>query len=136
MASIPSFHDAKLIGVALDGKRATLIVMQVNGEKWQVAIHDVQALQMDEFREGNIISYFEAVSGEKVPRNVLEILFTPPHPSAAEEYHAAHARLLDAKSALVQAGEAVLVMITPSYGAEFAAFGAAFDAFPVTIDGS
>lgn len=136
MANSPRFHDAQLVGIALDCKRATLTVVQVNGKKWQIAIEDVQALHLNDFREGNIISDFAAFSGEDVPGGILEILFTPPHPAAAERYHAEHARLLDAKRALVQAGDAVLVVITPSYGAEFAALGARLEAFPITSDDS
>lgn len=135
MSSFPSFHDALLTGVALSEKRATLTLLQVSGEKWEVVIGDVQALQMDEFREGNIINYFEVVASSQPPRNVLERLFTSPHPSAAQEYHDAHTKLLDAKSCMVLAGEAALVMITPSYGAEFCALGASVEAYQVA-DGS
>lgn len=136
MNGIPTFHDALLTGISLEEKRLILTICRVDGEIWRVVVDGVQALQVDEFREGNIISYMEAVERSDPPRDILERLFTPPHPAAAQQYHDAHALLLDAKCRMVRDGEAVLVMATPSYGAELAAFGVSFEASPAPIDAS
>ncbi|HZU63265.1 MAG TPA: hypothetical protein VFF98_06255 [Novosphingobium sp.] len=51
-----------------------------------MAINDVQSLQIDEYSEENIISYYK-ISARTVPsREILEHLFIPPHPAAAKEY--------------------------------------------------
>ncbi|WP_333605186.1 hypothetical protein [Novosphingobium sp.] len=136
MNSVPGFHDALLTGISLAEKRVILAISRVNGELWHAIVHGVQALQVDEFREGNIISHFEVVAGSEPSRDILKRLFTPPHPAAEQQYHDAHAQLLDAKSRMVRDSEAVLVMVIPSYGAELAAFGVSFEAFPAPIDTS
>jgi hypothetical protein len=67
MTENPCFHDALLTGVSLEDRRAIFAIDHVDGGKWRVVVNDVQALQIDEFREGNIISYFEVVTGTVPP---------------------------------------------------------------------
>ena len=127
MTENPCFHDALLTGVSLEDRRAIFAIDHVDGGKWRVVVNDVQALQIDEFREGNIISYFEVVTGTVPPREVLERLFSAPHPDAAKEYHDAYTKLLNDKVEAVLTGAAVMLLISPSYGAEVAVMGASVD---------
>lgn len=131
MERVPDFHDGYLTGISLERECAELAISLENGEKWRVTIHGVQALHVDEFREGNVINRFDAVCRSTPARDILQRLFYPPHPSAAREFHEQHAALLKNKSEMVTAGQAVLIVITPSYGAELLAFGERYEAIPI-----
>lgn len=77
---------------------------------------------MEDFRDGNIISMVEVVSGSLPYEHAgLERLFQPPHPAAAEEYQKAHAIVLERQAARIASGEVSLVVIVPSYGADLLA---------------
>lgn len=119
---IPNFHDANLVGIQLLNKDVCLLLTRYNGEHWEVIMSGVEALQMDEFREGNIVSNFEVIHGTWPETDLLERLFIPPHPATDQKYLDAHALLLEGKSALVAAGHAAVISIVPSYGADLVAF--------------
>ena len=51
----------------------------------------------------------------------LAKLLPPPHPSAALEYHSAHASWLAATENKIASGEATLVSLEPSYGCDLIA---------------
>lgn len=51
----------------------------------------------------------------------FERLFGSPHPSAAAQYHDAHALVLQRQIARIESGELSLVVIVPSYGADLLA---------------
>ncbi|WP_441707066.1 hypothetical protein [Hyphomicrobium sp. 2TAF46] len=120
--NIPSFHDGNLTGVQLAEGQVTLTLKRVDGQMYELVLSSVQALQMDDFREGNIINRLRVIQGSVPHSEILERLFPPPHPSAAENYHAAHAKSLQTKALKVEAGEAVVILIDPSYGADLVAF--------------
>jgi hypothetical protein len=136
MTDIPNFHDGYLTGVALNAGQADFTIETVNGERWRIAVHGLQALRVDDLRESNIISYLELVTRRKPSLDVLRHLFTPPHPSAAQEYQDAHAKVMDTEAHKVLAGEAVLIVISPSYGAEIAAMGTSIEVTRADTDGS
>jgi len=136
MTDIPNFHDGYLTGVALNAGQAVFTIETMNGERWRIAVHGLQALCVDDLRESNIISYLELVTRRKPSFETLRHLFTPPHSSAAQEYHDAHAKVMDTKAATVLAGEAVLIVISPSYGAEIAAMGTSVEVTRAATDGS
>lgn len=88
----------------------------------EVLLNGVDALQMDDFREGNIVVYFGTTTQEHLGRpSDLARLYTPPHPSAAAEYHEAHAGLLNRKVDAVIAGELIFVEVSPAIGADLVA---------------
>ncbi len=127
---IPTFHDGNLTGVSLAVQAVRLSLTRENGELWEVALTGVTSLHMDDFREGNIIGAFEIVRGLRPDRELLERLFRGPHSAAPSKYHQDHARLLDAKADQVEAGEAAIVSITPSYGADFVAYAKGVEVKP------
>ena len=127
MIEVPRLHDGYLTAIALADKQATFTAKSVEGERWQIVVRGVQALQVDDFREGNIINCIEVITRAQPPREVMERLFTPPHDNAAAEYHLAHGEFLDQKCEAIRSGEFTLIMITPSYGAEVAALGTSVD---------
>ncbi|ADU14684.1 hypothetical protein [Asticcacaulis excentricus] len=119
---IPSFHDAKFVGIQLLGEKARLTLVRYNGEPWEIVLTGLEALQMDNFRQGNIVTHFELIQKVRPDKELLERLFPSPHPAAAQVYQDAYAEFLDKKVALVEAGQAVLLSIEPAYGADLIAF--------------
>jgi len=119
---VPHFHDGSLDGIILGENSAKVFLRQSTGEGHTLTLSGLETLQMEDFRQGNTISMVEVVSG-RLPyeHSGLERLFVPPHPSAAEEYHAAHAEVMRKQSARIAAGEVSLVVIVPSYGANLLA---------------
>lgn len=133
---IPHFHDANLVGIQLLNKDVRLFLTRYNGEHWEVILSGVKALQMDEFREGNIVSSFEVIHGTCPETDLLERLFIPPHPAADQKYLDAHALLLQEKSVLVAAAHAAVISIVPSYGADLVAFVGGISAKKLDADPS
>lgn len=122
MAEIfPSFHDGYMTGVAVGENSATLSLRRADGEAWQVRLTAVQALKMDDFRQGNIILSLETFSGTASDVALIERLYEAPHPSADTKYHDAHFQLVSRKMAAIEGGEATLLVLTPSYGADLVA---------------
>lgn len=121
-ADTPNFHDAHLVGIQLLEGEVRLSLTRYNGQRWEVGLHGVKALLMDDFRLGNIISVFQIVQGSRPDYELLERLFPGPHPAAAQQYLTADASLLEAKAALVEAAQAAVVSIVPSYGADLVAY--------------
>ena len=122
METIPHFHDGYVIGVRLREKAATIYLRQVDGSDFEVVLNDLEALQIEDFRQGNIISMVEIVTGRTpyVHTN-FDNLFPPPHPSAAAQYHETHAAFIERLITRIENGEVCLVIIVPSYGAELMA---------------
>jgi hypothetical protein len=118
----PSFHDGNLLGIQLAAGQVALSLKRVNGENYELTLHSLEALQVDDFREGNIIFDIEVICGGAPSAEALESLFVSPHPSAAKKYHDTHAQFLSGKVAKVGAGEATVVRITSSYGADIVAY--------------
>jgi hypothetical protein len=118
----PSFHDGNLLGIQLAAGEAALSLKRVNGENYELTLNSLEALQMDDFREGNIIFEIEIINGRAPSAEALERLFVSPHPGAAAKYHDTHAQFLSSKVAKVEAGEATVIRITSSYGADIVAY--------------
>lgn len=127
---IPSFHDGLLTGISVSEKCAVLFVTRVDDTRWRLDLEGVSGLRADDFRQGNIISHLEVISGVPPRRDWLEELFGGPHPSAAPEYHDKHRDCLDRMTRSVQSGEASLLVVTPSYGCELLALCASVRAEP------
>lgn len=112
-------HDSILNGVVLAGKSARLHFVQTNLAPYVVELSGIDAMQMDDFREGNIVSIFEAIQGEEPSTEVgWDRLYPPPHPTAAEQYHQEYRELLRSKQAAIAAGKLTLVQMVPSLGAD------------------
>jgi hypothetical protein len=119
---IPHFHDGYLTGIILNEQGATVYLCQVTGEEYALTLSGLEALQMEDFRQGNIISMVEVIRGN-VPsgHSCLERLFQPPHPSADQKYHDAHDAVIAKQSARIASGEVSLLKISPSYGGDLLA---------------
>ncbi|WP_226018574.1 hypothetical protein [Novosphingobium sp. FKTRR1] len=116
------FHDGLLTGIVLGEQAATIFLRKSTGEDYTLMLSGLEVLQMEDFRQGNIILMIEVVSGQ-LPylHSGFERLFVPPHPAAAEQYHQAHAGVVARQASRIATGEASLVVIVPSYGADLLA---------------
>ncbi|MGN7999518.1 hypothetical protein [Sphingomonas sp. 22176] len=117
----PSFHDGYMTGIAVGEGTATLSLKRANGEAWQLRLTAVQALKMDDFSQGNIILSLETFSSTPLDGALIERLYEAPHPSVAAKYRDAHLQLISRKMAMIEGGEATLLVLTPSYGADLVA---------------
>ncbi|MFC0684163.1 hypothetical protein [Novosphingobium clariflavum] len=116
------FHDGELTGIVLGSETATVFLRQATGDEYTLTLAGLEVLQMQDFRQGNVISMIEVVTGQApCEHSGLERLFDPPHPSAAEPYHIEHAKIIEKQSARIAAGEVSMVVIVPSYGADLIA---------------
>lgn len=61
----PSFHDGFLTTIALRDGGATLGLRQAGGDAYDLELSGLEALQVDDLRQGNIVSELEIVSGER-----------------------------------------------------------------------
>lgn len=132
----PSFHDGHLTGVVVDEGSARLSLKRANGDAWEVHLIGVDALKMDDFRQGNIVLSVEVTSGAAPEPGPFHRLFEAPHASAASKYHDSHRELISRKMATVEEGAATLFLLTPAYGADMVALCRSVDCNPVPTDGS
>lgn len=102
----------------MSDRAATFSITRGDGVPWRIDLAGVQYLKADDFREGNIISSLQVVTGKEPPRASLEMLVLGPHQDAPQEYHDKHRAFIDALVERVMAGRLSLVSITPSYGCE------------------
>lgn len=111
-------HDATFDGLVMQGKDCRMFFSRSDGSGCEVLLTSVDALQMDDFREGNIVVYLGTTTREQPGKlSDLARLYTPPHPSAAAEYHEAHAGLLERKVDAIVSGELIFVEMSPAIGA-------------------
>lgn len=115
-------HDATFDGLVSHGKDYKLFFSKSDGSGCEVHLVGVDALQMDDFRESNIVVYFGTTTRER-PGNLtnFERLYGPPHPSAPAEYHEKHVAYRDQKFEAVAAGELIFVEMEPAIGAKLVA---------------
>ncbi len=115
-------HDAEFDGIVINDKVCTLYFRRADGQRLEVVLSGVDALHMDEFRQGNVVLFFETITGE-LPSEVLNLerLYGSPHPSAAEKYHRQFEAVRSGKRQAIEAGELILVEMQPGYGANLLA---------------
>jgi hypothetical protein len=120
--SFPSFHDGYLTGIQVAEGQAMISLRQLKGACYELRLDGVELLQIEDFRQGNIIDRLEIITGREPDGSwYLERLSPVPRPSAAARYHDAHAKSLAALVAGIVSGETTLIAITPSYGADLVA---------------
>ena len=124
---IPSFHDGYVTSIVLGEKAATLGLRQCDGPDYELVLAGVEALEVDDFRQGNIIFEVGVITGrdpdDGAPiEELLERLFPGPHAQSAKHYHESHSTFLAERIARIASGEAALVTITPSYGCDLVAY--------------
>ena len=121
-----NFHDEYLTSVAVADKCATLGFTRSDGSQYELVLDGVEALQIDDFRQGNIVYALEVITCCD-PRNYdndlpLDRLFPSPHPNAAPHYHEAHASFMAKRIERIVNREATLVTVSSSYGADLVAY--------------
>jgi hypothetical protein len=94
-----------------------------NGGLWSTTFKHFRSMNSVKGTSLVILKWLQA----RYHREVLERLFSAPHPDAAKEYHDAYTKLLNDKVEAVLTGAAVMLLISPSYGAEVAVMGASVD---------
>ncbi len=115
-------HDATFDGLVVQGKDCTMYFSRTDGQGCEVQLSSVDALQMDDFREGNIVVVFATTSGELPCVSAdLERLYPSAHASAPKEYHEKYEVVRSNKIKAIEAGDLTLVEIVPAYGADLLA---------------
>ncbi len=122
MIDILPLHDAYFDGAILRRDGADLHFRCADGRPCMVHLAGIDALQMEDFREGNIVSHFEAVSGE-LPRDFgeWERLYPDPHPSAARDYHRKYDLFMAGKRSSIAEGKLTIVLMSAVLGADLLA---------------
>ena len=115
-------HDATFDGLINHGKDCELFFSMPDGSGREVHLNGVDALQMDDFREGNICVYFGTTTRER-PVNIIafERLYGPPRPNAPAEYQKKYTAFRDRKIESVAEGELIFVEMNPAIGANLVA---------------
>ncbi|HZF96169.1 MAG TPA: hypothetical protein VEZ20_15005 [Allosphingosinicella sp.] len=115
-------HDASFSGIVLRHGGADLFFAQADGTPRVVRLTGVDAMQMDDFRPGNITVLFETVSAE-LPREAVDWdrLYPAPHPAAAQVYQDRYAEFLARKHSAIAQGRLTFVRMVPAYGADLLA---------------
>lgn len=133
------FHDGYLVSVSVREHTVVLGLKQVNGDEFVMTLGGLEALSINGFREGNIILELWVISGRQPTSEdlrtmelaqVMEVLFPGPYPEAPAQYHETHAAFVEKKLEQVRSGEASLVLLVPTYGADLYAFCASVDLQP------
>ena len=115
-------HDATFDGLMMQGDDCRLFFTKPDGRGCEVILGGVDALQIDGFREGNIIVFFGTITHERPNAlNVFLRLYTAPHKSASAEFHAKHQELVEAKVGAITDGQLILVEMEPAIGASLVA---------------
>jgi len=134
---VPHFHDGLLTGIVLGENKATVFLRQSTGDEYTLTLSGLEILQMEDFRQGNIISMVEVVCGQfPYEHSGLDRLLPPPHPAAVKQYHDEHAAIIDRQIARIATGDASLVLIVPSYGADLLAICREVNLAPRELNGS
>ena len=124
--AVPSFHDGYLTSIAVGDKCATLGFTRSDGAQFELDLLGVEALQIEDFRQGNIVYELEIISGRDPSsydnHRALDRLFVAPHPAADARYHEARAAFVAKQVEKIKNGQALLVAVSASYGADLAAY--------------
>ena len=97
------FHDGYLTGVQLGEGMATFLLAREDGRAFDLVLSDLKSLQIEDFRQGNIINHIGTFDGT-APEDAayIERLFGSPHPGAAAQYHEANAGFIARQLASVR----------------------------------
>lgn len=113
-------HDATFDGIVTEDRTTTLYFTRTDGSGCAVELVQVRELQMNDFRQGNIVIIFEVTTGELLQTSAdLAQLFPPPHPSAQEEYQRSYADFVRAIISQIESGSLAFVEMQPAYGADY-----------------
>lgn len=127
-SALPSFHDGYLRSVLVNDDIAILGLQQDAGNRFELMLAGVEALQANDFRVGNLSNIIFSLTiitqakldAESIDER-LQRLFPSPHSAAASEYHDRYTSHLHQVCARIESGEAVIVIITASLGCDLIA---------------
>ena len=106
-------HDGHFDGLRVEEQTATLFLRQSDGTRCELLVQGLENLQMDDFRQGNIVTLLEVISGDApIAHSFLDRI-----PVAK----GAHGDLLDALLARIQRQECGLLLLQSAYGADLVA---------------
>lgn len=141
---INTFHDGNLTSVEVGEGTAALGLKHSDGRRFSFQLAGVEALYINDFREGNIVLELHEVTGPEFEetgfspgdvRASLHVLFTPPHHDAAQSYHDEHNALLDRQVERLRSGAMRLIILDPAYGADLLAFCASTTLIALDVSG-
>jgi hypothetical protein len=122
MMTLPSLHDSNLVGVHWHADRFALDFDDDNGKRIKIEMSGVQALRVDELREGNIVSeslLFDGNNYSASEREItkwLEYLVVGREIASCEAVEDANRKSVRKMLALIASGEAQCFCLTPAYG--------------------
>lgn len=123
MHTLDQFHDGFLDGIRVEygeSRRACLYVRTVEGDRFTATMDGVVALNMDGFKEGNIIFDVSVLAHNEIKsEHIVEVYDLPLEDEVRSKMIS---KLLDR----VAQDELNLVRIDPSYGASCAVLGRDF----------
>ena len=112
-------HDGHFDGLRVEEQTATLFLRQSDGTRCELLVQGLENLQMDDFRQGNVVTLLEVISGDApIAHSFLDRILIPPLQSVAK---GAHGDLLDALLARIQRQECGLLLLQSAYGADLVA---------------
>ena len=115
-------HDASFNGVIVQNRAADLHFVGWDGTPRVVRFSGIDAMQMDDFREGNIVVLFETASADVSLEGVdWERLYPSPHPAAAPEDHLKYDAFLRRKRRGIEEGDLTFVRMVPAIGGDLLA---------------
>lgn len=132
----PGFHDGHLTGLLVEGSTATVFLKTLQNEHYRLDLLEVDRMIANEFREGNIVSHVEIITGSEPDASYLQDLFGEPHPSVAPTYLQQHRDSVARQADRVRKGEAVIVVIVSSYGCDLTALCTDVALYPLADNGN
>ena len=137
---LTGLHDGRLTSISVSEGTAVLGVTHVDGRQFNLILSGVEALSLNDFREENIILELQVFTGPNFSeiglspgdvRATFEVLFTRPHPEAAQQYHDEYDLFLEKQIKRLEVATMCLVILEPAYGADLVAFCASTELFSV-----
>ncbi|MBW6423142.1 hypothetical protein KX729_16920 [Rhizobium sp. XQZ8] len=117
----PDFHDGYLTGIRTFDKTVELTMKHLVKGAFQILLLEVEELQADEFKLGNIVMNVRLTSGTRPSPEDLSILHPHPHPAVPKYVHDQHADFRERQISRIAQREVILFQMSASYGCDLSA---------------
>jgi len=117
----PDFHDGNLTGIRTFDTTVELTMQHLFEGTFQVRLVDVEELQADEFKLGNIVMNVRLTSGNRPTPEDLSTLYPGAHPTAPPRVHDQHIEFIERQISRIEQQEVILFQISASYGCDLSA---------------
>ncbi len=109
MDSPPDFHDGFIDGVLLSDSEARIFLRTVSGDRFTLALNEVEALRVNDLRQGNIVFEIRFLEPRQLDSSFVFELY---------EYSDEHKKTFVLKEWIEKAlqNNLTALEITPSYG--------------------